>query len=274
MTGAARGLLGKVNEPFTLGIDQGPSCALNRELSGEARAVTDRSREPSTRGIKRKSIGEELRKSSATPPLTKEETTTTSCVHGYHTPSPAAKEIVRKEYPTPGVLVSDAPRGETGCGVRSRLDSIMTQYLRRSTSSAPRPSRRAHHSLCSLRTSVRHPFARSSFRRISPRVFEDESGPTLPDGSRDARAADRHFVYSRFRPLRTIRAGTEIHNAFTAVSFLHGVSDQIVIGTNSGEIRMYDTNNSDVLEVSDAGAAGAVRKIAPTGAARRNPSLR
>ena len=43
MTGAARGLLGKVNEPFTLGIDQGPSCALNRELSGEARAVTDRS---------------------------------------------------------------------------------------------------------------------------------------------------------------------------------------------------------------------------------------
>ena len=90
MTGAARGLLGKVNEPFTLGIDQGPSCALNRELSGEARAVTDRSREPSTRGIKRKSIGEELRKSFVTPPLTKEETTTTSCVHGYHTPSPTS----------------------------------------------------------------------------------------------------------------------------------------------------------------------------------------
>ena len=85
------------------------------------------------------------------------------------------------------------------------------------------------------------------------------------------RRADRHFVYSRFRPLRTIRAGTEIHNAFTAVSFLHGVSDQIVIGTNSGEIRMYDTNNSDVLEVSGKAPAGAVRKIAPTGAGAPQP---
>jgi len=271
MTGAARGLLGKVNEPFTLGIDQGPSCALNRELSGEARAVTDRSREPSTRGIKRKSIGEELRKSFVTPPLTKEETTTTSCVHGYHTPSPAAKEIVRKEYPTPGVLVSDAPRGETGCGVRSRLDSIMTQYLR------------AQHKQCAAPITACAPFSLLAPHQcptpiralkfptnLTARLRRREwaNAPGWFDG---ARRADRHFVYSRFRPLRTIRAGTEIHNAFTAVSFLHGVSDQIVIGTNSGEIRMYDTNNSDVLEVSGGALAGAVRKIAPTGAGAPQP---
>ncbi len=271
MTGAARGLLGKVNEPFTLGIDQGPSCALNRELSGEARAVTDRSREPSTRGIKRKSIGEELRKSFATPPLTKEETTTTSCGHGYHTPSPAAKEIVRKEYPTPGVLVSDAPRGETGCGVRSRLDSIMTQYLR------------AQHKQCAAPITACAPFSLLAPHQcptpiralkfptnLTARLRRREwaNAPGWFDG---ARRADRHFVYSRFRPLRTIRAGTEIHNAFTAVSFLHGVSDQIVIGTNSGEIRMYDTNNSDVLEVSGGALAGAVRKIAPTGAGAPQP---
>jgi len=233
--------------------------------------VTDRSREPSTRGIKRKSIGEELRKSFVTPPLTKEETTTTSCVHGYHTPSPAAKEIVRKEYPTPGVLVSDAPRGETGCGVRSRLDSIMTQYLR------------AQHKQCAAPITACAPFSLLAPHQcptpiralkfptnLTARLRRREwaNAPGWFDG---ARRADRHFVYSRFRPLRTIRAGTEIHNAFTAVSFLHGVSDQIVIGTNSGEIRMYDTNNSDVLEVSGGALAGAVRKIAPTGAGAPQP---
>ena len=81
-------------------------------------------------------------------------------------------------------------------------------------------------------------------------------------------------MYSRFRPLRTIRAGTEIHNAFTAVSFLHGVSDQIVIGTNSGEIRMYDTNNSDVLEVSGGAPRARFVKSRRRAPARRNPSLR
>ena len=269
MTGAARGMLGKVDEPFTLGLDQGPSETLLRELSGAARTVIKQPLTPtlSKRGVKRTHLTEEtrvhlaedLRKSLTTPTL---QSTEACCDH--QTPSPAVKERFHKEFPTPGVLVAEGPRGETGCGVRSRLDSILTQYLR------------AQHRQCSAPITACAPFSlltphqcpqpkrsleapRNLSSRLRQREWTRASGLEM-----GMRRADRHFVNSRFRPLRTLR--TDVDSLFSAVSFVHGIVDQVVVGTNEGEIQVFDCISGEILEISsDAMHGGSIRKIVATG---------
>ena len=258
MTGAARGMLGKVDEPFTLGLDHGLQETLLRELSGAARNVIERPLTPASRGIKRAHPGEDLRKSVMTPSLP----TDACCARDHHTPSPGVKERFHKEFPTPGMLVAEAPRGETGCGVRSRLDSILTQYLR------------AQHRQCAAPITACAPFSlltphqcpqpkrileapRNLTSRLRQREWANASGWDI-----GMRRADRHFVYSRFRPLRVIRSEDSL---FSAASFVHGIIDQVVVGTNDGEIQVFDAVTGDMLEAVDALRYGSVRKIAPTG---------
>ena len=260
MTGAARGLLGKVDEPFTLGLDSGMTHVALKELSGEARKVTDPSPGKLSRGQKRKSVGEDLRKSLVTPPIHAKDLAT--CSHGLHTPSPSVKERVHKEFPTPGVLVADGPRGETGCGVRSRLDSILTQYLRAQHRQCTAPI-----TACapfSLLTPHQCPTAKHVLdapRNLSSRLHRREWANVRGWGN-GMRRADRHFLYSRFRPIRTLR---EAEAMITASTFVYGFPDHLIAGTDDGEFYLYDTITSALLDVRHGGRVGAVRKMVPTG---------
>jgi len=263
MTGAARGMIGNVNDPFTLGLDNGSlEHVMRKELSGEARTVVDKSPTLAPRGQKRKGAttvaGEELRKTLVTPPITGASGKT--CCDQHHTPSPAMKERIHVEYPTPGMIVADAPRGETGCGVRSRLDAILTQYLR------------AQHRQCAAPITACAPFSLltphqcpkprhvlDAPRNLTTRLFRREWSNNA-GWSAGTRRADRHFVYSRFRPLRTMRGDDVL---LTSVAFLNGISEHVIAGTNDGDIRLFDMLTSELIMVKPAND-GAIRKITPT----------
>jgi len=290
MTGAARGMLGIAGEPFTLGLEQGSTQAPPRK--GPRRGESSRASKLSPavvttsvnsvktskpgangivvtpcstrRGKKRKTNGEEIRKSLITPPIAVGATERACCANEHQTPSPSVKERVHKEFPTPGVLVSDAPRGETGCGVRSRLDSILTQYLR------------AQHRQCAAPITACAPFSLLAPHQCPQpkRILEAPRNLTARLRQREwanvtgwdagMRRADRHFVYSRFRPLRAIRGNDCL---FTAASFLYGVPEQIIIGDNDGELHLYDHISGELLEIAatPGRVSGAIRKIAAAG---------
>ena len=259
MTGAARGMLGKTNEPFTLGLDEGLEHVMRKELSGEARTVLNASPALAPRGQKRKnatSFGEDLRKVLITPPIVGAEKT--CCDHA--TPPPSIKERVHVEYPTPGVIVADAARGETGCGVRSRLDAILTQYLR------------AQHRQCSAPITACAPFSLltphqcpdprhvlDAPRNLTKRLFRREWSNT-PGWSAGTRRADRQFVYSRFRPLRALRGESVL---LTSVAFLNGVPEHVIAGTNDGEINVFDMLTGELMDIKYSNN-GAIRKLTPT----------
>nr|GEW96869.1 DDB1- and CUL4-associated factor homolog 1 [Tanacetum cinerariifolium] len=77
--------------------------------------------------------------------------------------------------------------------------------------------------------------------RLNAREFRNVYGGI--HGSR----RDRQFVYNRFRPWRTCRDDNGV--LLTCVSFL-GDSSQIAAGSHSGELKIFDSNNNNMVESS------------------------
>ena len=148
-----------------------------------------------------------------------------------------------------------------GCGVKSKLDSIMTTYLR------------AQHRQCTVPIAACAPFSLlEPHACVEPRHLLDAPKNLShrlarrewlnPRGGAGGRTRDRHFVFSRFRPLRTLRdEGTVL----TAAAFTGSGGDRILTGSHEGELRLFDTGDGDVIEVVDGGHSGPIRtlKVSP-----------
>ena len=148
-----------------------------------------------------------------------------------------------------------------GCGVKSKLDSIMTTYLR------------AQHRQCTVPIAACAPFSLlEPHACVEPRHLLDAPKNLShrlarrewlnPRGGAGGRTRDRHFVFSRFRPLRTLRdEGTVL----TAAAFTGSGGDRILTGSHEGELRLFDTGDGDVIEVVDGGHFGPIRtlKVSP-----------
>ncbi|XP_059663011.1 DDB1- and CUL4-associated factor homolog 1 [Cornus florida] len=127
---------------------------------------------------------------------------------------------------------------------RLTLDSLVVQYLKHQHRQCPAPittlpplSLLQPHVCPEPRRSLDAPSNVTA--RLSTREFRSMYGGI--HGSR----RDRQFVYSRFRPWRTCRddGGAPL----TCITFL-GDSSQIAAGSHSGELKIFDSNSSNVLE--------------------------
>ena len=177
-------------------------------------------------------------------------------------PSPLAARAGEEREARCGVV----DRGDReGCGVRSKLDGVMTAYLR------------AQHRQCASPAAVcapfsllephacaepRHPLAAPA--NVTRRVHRREwfAGAGGARGGPGGRARDRHFVFGRFRPTRALR---DEGSTFTCAAFVASGSGsagaRVLAGTNDGALRLFDASDGGVLEVVDAGHRGAVRSV-------------
>ncbi|XP_071741700.1 DDB1- and CUL4-associated factor homolog 1 [Rutidosis leptorrhynchoides] len=126
------------------------------------------------------------------------------------------------------------------------LDSIVVQYLKHQHRQCPAPITTLpplsllHPHVCP--ESKRSLDAPSNITaRLNRREFRNVYGGI--HGSR----RDRQFVYSRFRPWRTCRDDTGV--LLTCIAFLDD-SSQIAAGSHSGELKVFDSNNNNLLESS------------------------
>ncbi|KAK6927757.1 hypothetical protein RJ641_006348 [Dillenia turbinata] len=127
---------------------------------------------------------------------------------------------------------------------RLTLDSLVVQYLKHQHRQCPAPIT----TLPPL--SLLHPHVCPEPRRS----MDAPSNVTARLGTREFRCMyggmygnrrDRQFVYSRFRPWRICRDDNGA--LLTCITFL-GDSSQIVVGSHSGELMIFDANSSSVLE--------------------------
>ncbi|XP_048436349.1 DDB1- and CUL4-associated factor homolog 1 [Pyrus x bretschneideri] len=127
---------------------------------------------------------------------------------------------------------------------RLTLDSVVIQYLKHQHRQCPAPIT----TLPPL--SLLHPHVCPEPKRN----LDAPSNATARLGTREFRniyggvhgnRKDRQFVYSRFRPWRTCRddSGTPL----TCISFLSD-SSHIAVGSHGGELKIFDSNSSNVLE--------------------------
>ncbi|KAM1776862.1 hypothetical protein ACFX11_043606 [Malus domestica] len=127
---------------------------------------------------------------------------------------------------------------------RLTLDSVVIQYLKHQHRQCPAPIT----TLPPL--SLLHPHVCPEPKRN----LDAPSNVTARFGTREFRniyggvhgnRKDRQFVYSRFRPWRTCRddSGTPL----TCISFLSD-SSHIAVGSHGGELKIFDSNSSNVLE--------------------------
>uniref|UniRef100_A0A803NLD6 Uncharacterized protein n=2 Tax=Cannabis sativa TaxID=3483 RepID=A0A803NLD6_CANSA len=127
---------------------------------------------------------------------------------------------------------------------RLTLDSLVIQYLKHQHRQCPAPittlpplSLLNTHVCPEPRRSLEAPSNVTA--RLGTREFKSMYGGV--HGNR----RDRQFVYSRFRPWRTCRDETSA--PLTCITFLSD-SSHIAVGTHSGELKIFDTNSSSVLE--------------------------
>ena len=138
-----------------------------------------------------------------------------------------------------------------GCGVKSKLDSIMTTYLR------------AQHRQCAAPIAACAPFSLlephacpeprhllNAPRNLVDRLARRERS-RHPRGGPGGRARDRHFVYGRFRPVRAFRDRGD-GPMFTCVAFVGADGDRALVGSDVSELLLYDIANGDLLERHDA----------------------
>lgn len=150
-----------------------------------------------------------------------------------------------------------------GCGVRSKLDGVMTTYLRAQHRQCASPAAAcAPFSLLEPHACAepRHPLAAPL--NFTKRVHRREwcAGAGGARGGAGGGARDRHFVFGRFRPVRALR---DEGATFTCAAFVGGRSggDRVLAGTNDGTLRLFDASVGDVLEYVDAGHSGGVRAV-------------
>ncbi|KAM0946292.1 putative transcription factor WD40-like family [Dioscorea sansibarensis] len=145
-------------------------------------------------------------------------------------------------------MTSDAQIGlhadsQPGNVERMTLDSLVVQYLKHQHRQCPAPITTLpplsllHPHVCPEPSrSLNAPSNVTS--RVSSREFLKEYGQN------HARRRDRQFVYSRFKPFRTCRDEPAL---LSCVTFL-GDSSRIATGSQSGELKIFDTYNGNLLE--------------------------
>lgn len=138
-------------------------------------------------------------------------------------------------------LQSDPPSTNTE---RLTLDSLVVQYLKHQHRQCPAPITTLpplsllHPHVCpEPRRSVEAPINVTA--RLGTREFKSIYGGV--HGNR----RDRQLVYSRFRPWRTCRDDTGA--PLTCITFLSD-SSHIAVGSHSGELKIFDSNDSSFLE--------------------------
>ncbi|KAM7459693.1 hypothetical protein LguiA_036687 [Lonicera macranthoides] len=127
---------------------------------------------------------------------------------------------------------------------RITLDSLVLQYLKHQHRQCPAPITTLpplsllHPHVCpEPKRSLDAPSNVTA--RLSTREFRSMYGGI--HGSR----RDRQFVYSRFRPWRTCRGDGGA--LLTCITFL-GDSSRIAAGGHTGELKIFDSNNNNMLE--------------------------
>ncbi|KAA8521008.1 hypothetical protein F0562_011704 [Nyssa sinensis] len=140
----------------------------------------------------------------------------------------------------PGLL-SDHPQPTNA--ERLTLDSVVVQYLKHQHRQCPAPIT----TLPPL--SLLHPHVCPEPRRcldapsnVTSRLCTREFRSMY--GGIHGNRRDRQFVYSRFRPWRTCR---DDGAPLTCIAFL-GDSSQIAAGSDFGELKIFNSNNNNVLE--------------------------
>ena len=148
---------------------------------------------------------------------------------------------------------SDASDGKEGC-VKSKLNSIIIEYLKH------------QHSECQAPISVLPPFSlmephvcpkaklegtfvENTIPNVTCRVMKMQSRAHPGEFKHLDRKLNKHFVHSRFRHMRTCKDDT----SFTACSFM-GNSQQLVVSTDSGDLRILDTFSGEVVDYFDSHA--------------------
>ncbi|KAL8536722.1 hypothetical protein ACS0TY_012053 [Phlomoides rotata] len=139
-----------------------------------------------------------------------------------------------------GLLNDPQPSGSE----RLTLDSLVVQYLKHQHRQCPAPittlpplSLLQPHVCPEPKRSLDAPSNMTS--RLSTREFRSIHG-----GIHGLRK-DRQFVYSRFRPWRSCRDDNS--NLLTCIAFL-GDSSRIAVGGHTGDLKVFDSNNNNVLE--------------------------
>ncbi|KAL8156698.1 hypothetical protein AgCh_001704 [Apium graveolens] len=127
---------------------------------------------------------------------------------------------------------------------RLTLNSIVTQYLKNQHRQCPAPITTLpplsllHPHVCpESKQSIDAPSNVTS--RLTTREYRSKYSGI--NGSR----RDHQFVYSRFRPWRTCRDDTGA--MLSCMTFL-GDSSRIATGCDSGELKIFDSDNSNILE--------------------------
>ncbi|KAL0922788.1 hypothetical protein M5K25_006806 [Dendrobium thyrsiflorum] len=126
---------------------------------------------------------------------------------------------------------------------RMTLDSLVVQYLKHQHRQCPAPITTLpplsllHPHVCPEPSRSLNAPANMAARASTREVGKQYRG--IHAGRRD-----RQFVYSRFRPCRTCRDDVSL---LTCITFL-GNSDRIVTGSHSGEVKIFDTSNGNLLE--------------------------
>ncbi|BDA44801.1 probable DDB1- and CUL4-associated factor 1 [Coccomyxa sp. Obi] len=140
----------------------------------------------------------------------------------------------------------------TDTPVASKLSSIVMQYLRHQHKAAclkaaapistlPPMSLLRPNTLPQAKRTLEAPS--QVHRRLLRRSVTD------PHGGWGGRRQDRHFIYSRFRHLRSVR--DEDSAVYRSCAFL-GNFAALALGTHSGEIRIHDTLSGDLIDTIDA----------------------
>ncbi|KAL2655465.1 hypothetical protein AAZV13_04G067900 [Glycine max] len=127
---------------------------------------------------------------------------------------------------------------------RVTLDSLVVQYLKHQHRQCPAPIT----TLPPL--SLLHPHVCPEPKRS----LDAPSNVTARFGTREFKymyggvhgnRRDRQFVYSRFKPWRTCR--DDAGALLTCITFV-GDSSHIAVGSHNGELKFFDSNNSNVVE--------------------------
>ena len=262
---AVAGVFGGTATPrpgaFTLGMRAPPRAEAPEKKTPETPA--SRNARASPRRSKRKASAlEKTQSETANVPVVPDAATplpVKSRVHARF--SPRAGEKPDEKMPPARCGVVDRVDRE-GCGVRSKLDGVMTTYLRAQHRQCVSPAAAcAPFSLLEPHACAepRHPLAAPA--NLTKRVHRREwcAGAGGARGGAGGGARDRHFVFGRFRPVRALR---DEGATFTCAAFVGGLGGaRVLAGTNDGTLRLFDASVGDVLEYADAGHSGSVRAV-------------
>ncbi|KAK9811850.1 hypothetical protein WJX72_011159 [[Myrmecia] bisecta] len=178
------------------------------------------------------------------------------------TPAPLSRASIRAAVQSPpettGRLGEPAPlrnHSTPAAIVSSKLNSIVMQYLRHQhrqacmaaaapISTLPPMSLLRPHTLPQAKRTLEAPV------NVTARTLRRQASGQ--HGGFGGRRQQRHFLYSRFRHLRSVRDADA--SVFKSCTFLHK-SSVLVVGTHAGELKFTDPRTAEVVEVYEAHSA-------------------